>query len=174
MLENWVFMTGLLIACLVALFHGCVLLFAPARYLPSYHWGEGSLRLARKPPFQLGKRLGGLILSTIIAVIFMRPAVLWMLHSKLSQISWGESPLRHGTARWDQLVFAIFGFVCSYFLFTRPARSVELMFSADKSKLEDKVTLSLWTLYVQLSALFFMVWSLLPAAAFIKSILGRS
>jgi len=53
---------------------------------------------------------------------------------------------------------------------TRPDKSVELLFAADKSKLEDKTTLRLWTIYVQVGALFFLVWSLLPISQFIRSL----
>ena len=73
-------------------------------------------------------------------------------------------------ARWDMLGLTIFAIVCGYALLTRPERTVKLMFAADKNMLKDRVTLRLWTLYVQLSAVSFMVWSLLPAADFIKSL----
>ena len=170
MLENWVFMVGFLMASLIGLFHGCILLFAPSRYLPRYNWGESSLTLVRKPPFEFGKRFGGLVLSGAILAIFMRPVFLWMLHPKPGEISSGHSLLPHGVARWDLLGLAIFAVVCGFLLLMRPEKSVELMFTADKNKLQDKVTLHLWTLYVQTSALFFLLWSLLPAAAFIKSL----
>jgi hypothetical protein len=169
MLENWIFATGVLIASLVFLFHGCILLFAPGKYLPVYGWGVSGLRLARKPTFEFGKRFVGLVLSGAIVFFFMRPAILWMVHPKPGEVSWGESPLPHGVARWDLLGVAIVFLLCGAFLLSRPEKSVELMFAADKSKLQDKVTLRLWTLYVQTTALFLMVWSLLPAADFIKS-----
>lgn len=170
MLENWIFMTGFLMASLIFLFHGCILLFAPSRYLPLYNWGENSLTLARKPPFELRKRFGGLVLSGAIVGIFMRPVILWMLHPESGELSWGESPLPHGVARWDLLGLAVFAVVCGFLLFMRPEKSVELMFTSDKSKLQDKVTRRLWTLYVQVSAILFLLWSLLPAADFIKSL----
>jgi hypothetical protein len=170
MLQSWIFMIGFLMACLLLLFHGCILLVAPSRYIPVYNWGEGSLTLARKPPFEFGKRFGGLVLIGAIVAIFMRPVILWMLHPKPGKLSSGESPLPYGVARWDLLGVATFAVVCGFLLLMRPEKSVELMFTADKSKLEDKVTLRLWTLYVQTSALFFLLWSLLPAADFINSL----
>lgn len=93
-----------------------------------------------------------------------------MLHPESGELSWGKSPLPHGVARWDLLGVAVFGLVCGLLLSMRPEKSVELMFTSDKSKLQDKVTRRLWTLYVQTSALFFLFWSLLPAADFIKSL----
>lgn len=170
MLENWIFMIGFLMASLSGLFHGCILLFAPGRYLPLYNWGESSLTLARKPPFEFKKRFGGLVLSGVIVAIFMRPVILWMLHPKPGEPSSGESPLPHGVPRWDLLGVAIFAVFCGFLLLMRPEKSVELMFMADKSKLQDKVTRRLWTLYVETSALLFLLWSLLPAAEFIKSL----
>jgi hypothetical protein len=133
-------------------------------------WGESSIRLVRKPPFEFGKRLLGLVLSAAIIGIFMRPAILWVLHPVASEISGGRSPLPQGMARWDLLGLTIFVLVCGFLLLTRPEKSVEILFSADKTKLQDKTTLRLWTLYVQGSAIFLMVWSLLPATDFIRSI----
>jgi len=167
---NWVFMTGLLLASLLFIFHGCVLLFAPDRYLPIYGWGSGEFRLVRKPPIQLGKRFLGLCLSVAIIWIFTVPAVSWMLHPRPSTITYGESPLPRGVARWDLLILSAFVVTCSYFLLTRAERSVALMFAADKSRLQDKTTLRLWTIYVQLAALFFLVWSLLPLSQFVVSL----
>ena len=170
MLENWVFMTTFLGFCLIALFHGCILLFAPNRYIPTYSWSQPSLKLARRPPLQLGKRLVGLLLTMLIAWIFVRPILIWMVHPVRRALISGQSPLPAGMARWDLLGFALFGVVCGYLLLTRPKRSVELMFSADRSKLQDKTTLRLWTLEVRLAGLLFMVWSLFPMADFIRSL----
>ncbi|HWF39218.1 MAG TPA: hypothetical protein VG322_11900 [Candidatus Acidoferrales bacterium] len=135
MLENWIFMTGFLGFSLMGLFHGCVLLFAPDRYIPSHNWGRSNLRLARKPPFEFGKRFGGLILSAAIVGIFMRPAILWMMHPVASEISGGESPLPRGVARWDLLGITTIALLCGFLLLTRPEQSVGLLFAADKTKL---------------------------------------
>ena len=170
MLENWVFMTGLLLASLLFAFHGCVLLFAPDRYLPMYSWRPGELRLVPKPPIYLGKRFAGLCLALAVICIFTVPAISWMLHPRPGTITSGESPLPRGVARWDLLILSAFVITSGYFLFTRPENSVELLFSADKSKLQDKTTLRLWTIYVQSAALFFLVWSLLPLSNFILSL----
>jgi hypothetical protein len=170
MLENWIFMAAFLGFSLIGLFHGCVLLIAPGRYIPSYTWGQSSLRLSRKPSFEIGKRIGGLLLSVMIIAIFARPAILWMLHPVPSEVSWGESPLPKGMPRWDLLAVTIVAVVFGFLLLTRSEKSVELMFSADKSRLQDKITLRLWTLYVQTTAILIMTWSLLPAADFIRSL----
>jgi hypothetical protein len=170
MLENWVLMTAFLIGSLLGLFHGCVLIFAPERYLPVSSYGESSLRLVQKAPFEFGKRLLGLAFSVIIVAIFVRPAVLWMLHPKLDVVSSETSPLPVGMARWDLLGVAIFAVIVGYLLLTRSEKAVELMFAADKARLQDKVTLRLWTVYVQLFGLVAMIWALLPAADFVKSL----
>jgi hypothetical protein len=164
-------MTGLLLASLLFIFHGCVLLFAPGRYLPTYTWSPGEIRLVRKPPIQLGKKVLGLCLFVAIIWIFTVPAISWMLHPRPSTITSGESPLPRGVVRWDLLILSAFVVTCSYFLLTRAERSVELMFAADKSRLQqDKTTLRLWTIYVQMAALFFLVWSLLPLSQFVVSL----
>jgi hypothetical protein len=170
MLENWIFMTGFLGFSLIFLFHGCILLIAPDRYIPSYTWGQPNLVLVRKRPFELGKRFLGLFFSGLAVWVFARPAIIWMLHPTKREISWGPSPLPQGMARWDMLGLALFALVCGYFLFTRPEKSVELMFTADRTKLNDKTTLRLWTLETQVFAFLFMVWSLLPMADFVRSL----
>ena len=170
MLQNWVFMSAFLGFSLIGLFHDCILLFAPNRYLPSFSWGGTGLKLARKAPIQLGKRLAGLFLSAALIGIFMRPAILWMLHPIPSEISLGESPLSNGAPRWDLLVFTTVMLVMALILLRYPERSVEIMFAADKDKLKDKTTLRLWILYVQASAILIIIWLLLPAAEFIQSL----
>lgn len=170
MLDGWVFETALLIVSLVLLFHGCILLFAPDRYIPISTWGPSSLRLVRKSPLQIGKRFVGLCLSVAIIGLFTLPAVSWMLHPKPGDISYGESPLPRTMARWDLLGVAIVAIGCGYLLFMRPKKSVESLFAADINKLQDKTTLRLWIFYVRMSAYFFMVWSLLPLANFIRSL----
>ncbi len=135
-----------------------------------YSWGQAELKLVRKPPLGLRKRVIGLCLSVAILWVFTLPAISWMLHPKVDKISWGESPLPRGMPRWDLLALSVFVVTCSCFLMTRPDKSVELLFAADKSKLEDKTTLRHWTIYVQVGALFFLVWSLLPISQFIRSL----
>jgi hypothetical protein len=73
-------------------------------------------------------------------------------------------------ARWDMLAFALFRVVSGYLLLTRAEKSVELMFTADRSKLGDKTTLRLWTFEVQTVAILFLLWSLLPMVDFIRSL----
>ena len=150
MLETWVFMTAFLGFCLIGLVHGCVLLFAPDKYIPNY-WDQPSLRLACKPPLQLGKRFLGLSLTVMIVWIFLRPVLTWMLHPVKRELISGEPPLPAGMMRWDMLGIALFALACGYFFFTRPKRAVELMFTADRGKLQDKTTLRLWTLETQVA-----------------------
>ena len=125
MLDSWVFRIALLLLSLLFLFHGCVLLFYPNRYIPSRGWGRGSLRLVRKPPLQIGKRFGGLCLSAAIIWFVTLPAISWILHPKPDGISSGESPLPRITVRWDLLGVAIFAIACGYLLFMRTQKSVE-------------------------------------------------
>jgi hypothetical protein len=169
MLENWVIMSGLLIGSLLFLFHGCVLLLAPNRYPPSSSWGQSELKLVRKPQSDLGKRVVGLCLSIAVFWMFMLPAISWMLHPGAVEISSGASPLPHGTARWDLLALSTFLISCSSFMMAKTQESVELMFSADKTKLRDKTTLRFWTIYIQLAALYFIVCSLILISDFLKS-----
>src|SRR5579862_4086552 len=170
MLENWVFVTGFLGFSLIFLFHGCILLFAPDRYPAGYTWGQPSLILVRKRPFEFGKRFLGLCFSGMSLLVFARPAIIWTLHPTKSETTSGASPLPQSAARWDMLGLGVFALVCGYFLFTRPEKSVELMFTADRTKQEDKTTLRLWTLETQVFAFLLMVWSLLPMADFIRSL----
>jgi hypothetical protein len=168
MLENWVFMTGFLGFSLISLFHGCILLIAPDRYPAGYTWGQPGLILVRKRRFEFGKRLVGLCLSGI-SLVLAWSAISWMLHPKKSEITWGTSPLPQTMARWDMLGFGVFALFCGSFLFTRPEKSVELIFTGDRTKLENNATLRLWTLETQVFAFLLMVWSLLPLADFIGS-----
>jgi len=64
----------------------------------------------------------------------------------------------------------LFSLVCGYLLLLRPVRSVEMLFTSDKSKLDDEITRRLWKLYVQMGGFCFLVWSLLPLSEFIKSL----
>jgi len=170
MLDSWVFRIALLLLSLLFLFHGCVLLFCPNRYIPSRGWGQGSLRLVRKPPLQIGKRFGGLCLSGAIIWFVTLPTISWILHPKPQGVSSGESPVPRMMVRWDLLVVAIFAIACGYLLFMRTQKSVESLFAADTDMLQDKTTFRLWTTYLQATALFLVVWSLLPLSDFIKSL----
>src|SRR5258706_12379589 len=73
MLEEKIFGSALVLASLLFIFHGGVLLIAPGRYFPLGTWGESTLRLVRKPPFEFWKRLAGLCLSVAIFWIFTLP-----------------------------------------------------------------------------------------------------
>jgi hypothetical protein len=119
---------------------------------------------------EFGKRLAGLLLSAMIVWIFIRPVVKWMLHPVGRKTTSAESPLPPGIARWDMLGSALFCIGCSYFLLTRPERSLELMFTAERSRLQDKTKLRLWTLEVQMAAVLMLIWSLLPTVDFVRSL----
>jgi hypothetical protein len=170
MLENWIFMMGVLGFCLYALFFGCMLLIAPDRCPIWYNWGQPSVKLVRKRPLELGKRFLGLCLSAVILFLFLPHIIPGLLHPVRSELSWGQSPFRSGAARWDQLAFGLFGLTAGYYLLARPAKSVELMFWADTSRLKDQTTLRLWTIAVRTAALAFMLLSLLSVAHFIQSL----
>jgi hypothetical protein len=170
MIENWVSMTAFPGFCLIALFHAGILLIAPGRYIPTYNWNRQNLTLVRKTTVEFGKRLAGLLLSAMIVWIFIRPVVKWMLHPVGRKTTSGESPLPPGIARWDMLGSALFCIGCSYFLLTRPERSLELMFTAERSRLQDKTKLRLWTLEVQMAAVLMLICSLLPTVDFVRSL----
>jgi len=170
MLENQIFGFALLLGSLLFMFHGCVLLFSPSRYLPMYTWGQSTIILVRKPPFEFWKRLGGLLLSAAIFLVFTLPAISMVFVPKGDGITSGNSPLPRDTARWDMLGLGLFSLLCGYILLFRPQSSVEMMFSADKSKLQDATTRKLWTLYVRLGGACILAWSLLPMGEFIKSL----
>lgn len=173
MLDSGIFKIAVLLVSLLFLFHGCILLFCPDRYIPSYNWGQGTLRLVRKPPLQIGKRFAGLCLSGAIIWFITLPVILGILHPKAEGISFGESPFSQMAVRWDLLGVGIFAIACGYLLFMRTEKTVESLFSADRDKLQDKVTFRLWTIYIQMAALFSVVWSLLPLSNFIKSLHSR-
>jgi hypothetical protein len=170
MIENWTFWVALFLGSLLALFHGLVLLFAPAKYIPTYAWGEASLKLTHKESFQWGKRFLGLCSCVLIGWLFTRPAISWMLHPTRGELSGFESSAPHDMARWDRLAIGVFALACGCFLFLRPEKAVEAVFSADKSKLQDRATRMLWTIYIEIFALCIAVWSLLPFGDFIKSL----
>jgi hypothetical protein len=170
MLEDRIFGSALVLVSLLLIFHGCILLFAPERYLPLGTWGEPTIRLVRKPPFDFWKRLVGLCPSVAVFLVFTFPGFSMILYPKAGSLSFGNSPLPQGSVRWDLLGFGLFALVCGYLLILRPQRSVEMMFTSDRSKLEDKTTQKLWKLYVQVFGSSCLVLSLLPFSQFIKSL----
>ena len=179
MLEYWIFMAGVLLICLVVLFYSSMLLIAPNRCPSTYRWGQPSVKLVRRPPLELGKRLAGLLMSAVLLWFLVRPVILGMLlslkHSTMSHsgeyaLTEGKSPLPAGMARWDLLAFGVSTFAAGCYLLTHPVKSVELMFWADTSRLKDKTTLRLWTLQVRTAALAVMLLSLLSVATFIESL----
>ena len=170
MLENWIIMMGIFGFCLYALFFGCMLLVAPERCPVWYSWGQPSVKLARKRPLEFGKRFLGFCLSVVILFLFLPHIIPSVLHPVRSEISWGQSPFPSGAARWDQLAFGLFGLTAGYYLLTRPAKSVELMFWADTSRLKDQTTLRLWTIALRTAALAFVLLSLVSVAHFIQSL----
>jgi hypothetical protein len=170
MLENRIFGSALFLGSSLFIFHGCVLLFAPDRYLPTGTWGGPTIRLVRKPPFEFWKRFAGLCLSVAVFMIFTLPSFSIILRPKSGNLSFGESPLPPDSKRWDMLGIALIGLASGYALLFWPERSVVAMFSSDESKLEDKTTKRLWILYVQVAGCLFLVWCLLPLDEFIKSL----
>jgi hypothetical protein len=164
------FHDGCLGFCLYALFFGCMLLIAPDRCPVRYNWGQPSVKLVRKRPLELGKRFLGLCLSVVILFLFLPHIIPWFLHPVRGELSLGRSPFPSGAARWDQLTFGLFGLTAGYYLLARPAKSVELMFWADTSRLKDQPTLRLWTIAMRTAALPFMLLSMLSVAHFIQSL----
>jgi hypothetical protein len=170
MLEERIFGSALFLGSLLFIFHGSILLIAPGRYLPMAAWGESTLKLVRKPPFEFWKRFAGLCLSVAVFIIFTLPGLSMILDPKPGNLSFGDSPLPPGSKRWDMLGIALIALASGYALLFSPERSVVAMFSADERKLEDKTTKRLWILYVQVAGWLFLVWCLLPLGEFIKSL----
>jgi hypothetical protein len=112
----------------------------------------------------------GLCLSVLILFLFLPHIIPGLLHPVRSELSSGQSHFPSGAARWDQLAFGLFGLTVGYYLLARPAKSVELMFWADTSRLKDQTTLRLWTIAVRTFALAFMLLALLSVAHFIQSL----
>ena len=170
MLETSVFMTAILVFLMFALFYGCMLLILPNRCPPRVRFGQPSLQLVRKPSLELRQRFFGLILSAVLVFIFVRPVIRWILHPVGGKLSFGKSPFPAGTARWDQLVFCLVSTTGGYYLLTHAEKSVELMFSADPSRLKDKSTRLLWTFAVRAVGFAIILFSLLFLTEFIRSI----
>jgi hypothetical protein len=170
MLETSVFMTAILVFLMFALFYGCMLLIAPNRCPAPVRLGQPSLQLVRKPPLELRQRFFGLILSAVLVFIFMRPVIRWMLHPVGGKLSFGKSPFPAGTARWDQLVFGLVGATGGYYLLIHAEKSVELMFSSDPGRLNDKSTRLLWTFAVRAVGFAIILFSLLLLTEFVRSV----
>lgn len=169
MLETRIFGAALFLVSLVFIFHGCVLLFTPHRYLPLNAWGQPTI-VFRKPSFELGKRFVGLCLVITIGWVFTRPSISIMVNPGTSSISWGSASLSHAGPRWDLLGVGVFALICGGLLFLRSDQSVEQLFMMDSARLRDHMTRKLWNIYVQLVGVFALLWSLLPLSAFIRSI----
>ena len=152
------------------IFHGCVLLFAPNRYLPLGAWGESTIVLVRKPPYYFGRRLIGLCLSVAVFCIFTIGGLHLMLQSQAAEISSGTSPLPPGSVRWDMLGFGLFAVVSGGLMLYKPRRSVEVMFTSEPEKLKDPTTRKLWELHVRLAGAFCWAFSLLAMNDFFKSL----
>jgi hypothetical protein len=133
MLPDLLFPTGMLLISLLGLFHGLVLLLAPDKYVPTSTWGQTSIKLVRKRPFQFGKRFAGFCLTAMILWIFTVPAISWILRLLFTCGVEGSSSLR-GT-RWDLLAVGIGAVLVGYFMFAWPRKWVEALFALDKEKL---------------------------------------
>jgi hypothetical protein len=162
------FPTGLLLVSLLFLFHGLVLLLAPDKYVPTSAWGQTTIKLVRKRPIQFGKRFAGFCLTVAILCIFTVPAILWIFRLLSSRIVAAPSSPR-GT-RWDLLAVGIGAVLVGYFMFTWPKKWVEALFALDKEKLQDVATRRIWTLYIQVAGLYFVVFSLLTFNDFVRSL----
>jgi hypothetical protein len=170
MFETRIFGVVLCLISAISMFHGCVLLFAPNKYLPLGAWGESSIVLIRKPSLELGKRLIGLCIIIAMAWMFTRPGISLIVNPGRGSISGGDPSLPHLGPRWDLSGIGIFALICGGLLFLGSKQSVEQMFAADSTRLRDRATLRLWNLYVQLVGLFCLLWSLLPLSEFIRSL----
>ena len=169
-MENWLFMIAVLIVSLLIVFHGFVLLTVPDKYIPSPQWGPPKIELLRKQPLEFGKRILGFCIVSVGVWFFMRPVLSWMLHPTPGAISSGDSPLPPGMPRWDLLGLGIFTIAWVCYLILWPERSVRLMFSADPKRLDDKITLRLWTIRARLFAAVGLVFFALLLGDFIVSL----
>lgn len=171
MSESWTFMAALFLVSLLFGFHGLALLIVPDKYPPMVRWGQpAKIELLQNRPLGLGKRLAGPCLAAFIGWFFTRPAVSWMLHPKLFPVSLGSSPLPPGMPRWDLLLLGLFLVGCGLFLVARPGRLARALFSADRSCLQDKPTLILWTIYGQLFGVACVLMSALIFGDFVSSL----
>lgn len=171
MAENWIFMTALLFVSLLFGFHGVVLLIAPDKYLPIVQWGRpAKLELLQKRPLDLGRRFAGLCIMALMGWFFARPAILWMFHPKLLSISRGGS-LQPGAVPWEVLLFGLFALGSGLFLMARPEKLVRAMFWADSRSLQNKTTLVLWTVYIQLFAVVCLLMCILFLDEFFKALM---
>jgi hypothetical protein len=170
MLETRIFGAGLFLASLVFIFHGCILLFAPKRYLPMGSWGASTIILVRKPPLDLGKRFVGLCIIVAMLLIFTMPGLLMVLSPSTTSVSWGDSALPHSSVRWDMLAFGVAALLGGYLFWLRPQESVKLLFSSDRTKLEDQTTRRLWTIQTRMLGCYCLLMSLLLFSGFIRSL----
>ena len=167
MLETWIFMSGFLIVSLLALFHGLVLMIAPDKSIPVPNWGPRRIELFRKPPLDLGKRFAGLCWTLLVSGVFIRPVILWMIHPTPGTASLEDSPV---VVRWDFLGLGVFALAAGIYLLRRPDGPVRHMFAADATKLKDRATLRLWTLYTQAAGVFCVLFSVLILNQFLRSL----
>jgi hypothetical protein len=169
MLENWVFMAGAMAGGLYGLFYGCMLLIAPYRCPTMYGWTRPSVILARKRPLMLTERFLGLCFSSMM-LLFLWHVIPRILHPTRVRLSTGQSPFPSGRAQWDMLALGLFGLVSGYFLLARSAKSVEMLFWSDTSRLKDNTTLRLWTFATRTFALAIVCLSLVFVTDFIRSL----
>jgi hypothetical protein len=168
MLSELLFPTGLLLASLLFVFHGLVLLIAPDKYVPTSAWGQTTVKLARKPPIQFGKRFAGFCLTVAILWLFTVPAISSILRA-LSTPGAARSVPLEGT-RWALLAVGIGAVSAGYFMIVWPKRWVEALFAMDKNKLQDVATQRIWTVYIQVAGLYLTVFSLLTFTDFVRTL----
>src|SRR5713101_1880086 len=109
---------------------------------------------------------GSALVLVSLLFIFHGGILLFAPERYLPLGTWSESTIRLVRKPpfdfWKRLVglclSVAVALVCGYLLILRPERSVEMLFSSDKSKLEDKTTQKLWKLYVQAFGSSCLVW----------------
>lgn len=168
MLENWVFMTGLLLLSLLFAFHGAVLLIVPRSYLPLDRWGPARLELHAKPPSYISRRVSGTLLLAAVAWFPIRFTISWMLHPTLMRISWGPaSP--PGIIRWDLFLLGVLALTMGLSLTFRPEKSARLLLGGEKEQ-ADITTIKVWVWYVRVAGVYATLFSLFPMSEFIRSL----
>jgi hypothetical protein len=149
------------------IFHGCVPLFAPNKYLPLGSMNGTSIVLVRKPPFYFWRRLVGLVLSVVIFLIFTMGGLYTMVRPETHKVSFGKSSRG---SKWFFLAFGLFLVAAGYLMLFRPHRSVEMLFTQEPGKLQDPDTRWLWQIYVRMAGVFCCVFSLLLLSEFVKNL----